>query len=242
MAKLKVRPEQHDPLVVTFSHTTQGHALALAALERAVEAGGFEHLRFSEVCQRAGVPRSTAYKAFPAGDADVVSMYIRPWTIGSLTEAVEASILVESRSTYTFGDVLLAGTCGLLSALTQSPYTGRYLISHPLEAALFLLDDTDAGLVQAMTAEITQCTLGLGAQIEEPVARGFVTRVLRRALRELSATGAWPSGIPAWPDWTREFVNRLGAEGGIDLAARAEKRVPQSAEWDALRLLLTPED
>jgi len=245
--KLKPNALDSDDSAVTFSPTTQGHALASAYLDLAEERGDLRSVSFSEVCVRAGVARSSAYKQFPSGNDDLIECYIQPWTVGALSDAVKSSIHmvihVVSEGRWSYRAVLEAGTRGFLAALTQAPYTGRYLRLHPLEALRFLLDDSTNGLVQALTSQMTECTLGLGVVLREDQARSFVVRTLRRSLRHLGETGVWPSGYPEWPDWIPALVTRLGDDSGIDLDAGGEPHGGRSdAEWETLRLALSGDD
>jgi AcrR family transcriptional regulator len=188
-----------------------------AAIASAAEVGP-ANVRFSDVIERAGVKRATAYRIFPGAYEGILTEL--HW---ELVEDAVRRIRAAVRSTegsITFERALTAGVGAILEALRDGRLTRQILKSDENVLQQYLLSTASGSLADVLAWYVEGCAATYGSQASElpRLAHWFVLNALAavEADRRFGGDETWPDPArlaEVLDDRITEFLRKIDLEG-----------------------------
>lgn len=192
-------------------------------------------IAFAELCERAGVSRTTGYHAFPKGRSSLLQfLHVRAMAdvIGRIRDATR-----ELDETVTYGDAVTAGFRAVVGALSEETWLSRVLRRDERLLRYYLQSREDGAVIDVLSGHAAMCavTFGTVRADVDGLTRRFVSKVVDEVLETYPADAAgwerWPQAadpavLRALESHLPGFLDELELEPGARRLRRAAEIVP----------------
>jgi AcrR family transcriptional regulator len=176
-----------------------------AAVEELLEQGVLD-VKFSAICERAGISKATGYRYFPTGTEGVLD-YLHRATLAEVIAAIRLRT-AELSDEVAFETAVEAGVRGVVTALRTAPWTAKVLRRSLDWMTAYLLSREEGRILPVLSNYAARCAVNFGSGVDDVRRHStrFVWDVFSDLLGEFPAPG---DDTTVWPDPDGEVMDHV---------------------------------